>query len=138
MEPKDEEGVKKIPDLEPLRTFQSDVTDLIEKGHLSTANIVLAEQERRARTGENVPPALIAEPAERRGRTIIIGGVLLVLAGLAAILFISLKWRGSDHPAPVAEPFIIGSEDLKTLSLEGLNRPAAVKLFEKIRLKGPN
>lgn len=77
-------------DLKNLRTYEEDIKDALDNGNVTTTDIVLAEQKRRISVEKKEQSSkLFAEAAPSRPKHIplIIGGVIFLLVGGAALYY---------------------------------------------------
>lgn len=120
------------PDLAPLRTYKSDIENILKEGRTSTAGMVAAEATRRA--GGPLP----TEEEERSwkiGRLIAIGGAIILFFGGAGILSYFLFWKESktNQVAVTAEKTIILVNAVKEISADNLNREGLIKAVKTAR-----
>lgn len=110
---------KEVPSAKPLRTYQSDVEEMLKNSGGSFARIAIAEGDKKARTGQ------IAEEPETPDRSKTIIAVIVVLVVISVGLLVSLLFfrKTSKDPVPVfGPPPLLISESQKNLDVSGLNR----------------
>jgi hypothetical protein len=120
----------------PLRTFQSDVEEMLKQGNGSLTKIAVAENEKRIRTeGYTMDPT--EEPLYKKTRFIVGASVTLVILGVLIMGTIYLFRGGTTAPTaqsvnPSEQP-IIATDSSKNFNLNGLNRDQIIKSLLKER-----
>ncbi len=113
----------------PLRTYQSDVEEILKHGEGSLAKIAIAENDKRIRLG------LSAEEPEKPGRTKLVLGLSLGLIGVGAVTlgFLYFFRNTEQKPVPLTEsvPPIIVTDFEKEFDTKGLSRDALLGLLTK-------
>ena len=133
------ENEQKTPtnkNISPIRTFQSDVEEMLKQGNVSLTKIAVAENEKRVRTeGFSMEPT--GEPASNKTRLIISASAILILLGLITLGVIYFwKNRGvTTSPqtnVATTQPLIATDSD-KNLNITGLTREKIIKELLKER-----
>lgn len=127
-EPEKEPGQNFSP--KPLRTFQSDVEEILKGGASSLAKIAIAENEKKIESG------FFEENTEKPERTKLIIGISLSLIsigiiGLGALYF----WKSPEQVSlktPVVQP-LFTSDIEKNINVQGFNREKIVEALLKER-----
>lgn len=103
-----------------LRTYKGDVANLVKKRKTSLVGIALAEQKRRI--GE-APEEESSKKISIKNIAFITGATILVVAGIAAIVFLYISNRDDDTVPRIAsvEPLIF-FEEQDSINITGLSR----------------
>ena len=126
-------------ELQPLRTYKSDIEDIFKRGKTSTADVVLAEKKRREKRLEKMgaaEPALSPRPKARLSKPTIIMSAALIIAGSAALLFAVFFKPKPQTEIPIIHPSFINVESKKGLESENLNRSQLISAVNTLR-NGP-
>lgn len=110
-------------DSKPLRTFQSDVEEMLKGGQGSLTKIAIAENEKRIRSGNYSEET--TNPASEGSRTIIWTSISLFAFGIMAIavIFFLRNFLGTKQiTIPGTFKQIITTDIFKSLDLKNLNR----------------
>ncbi len=109
-----------------IRTFQSDVEEIIKSGEGSLAKIAIAENQKRVQ-GNYVPNEPETPP---RGRLMLVGSLVLILLGLGTVsalyFFKKNPEQGNVNPVLQAQP-LIATDLIKKINVSGLEREAIIK-----------
>jgi len=120
-------AIKAAP--KPLRTYQSDVEEMLKHGEGSLATIAIAENDKRIRAGLSV------EEPEKPGRTKLILGISLslIVLGIGTLGFLYLFRNTEQEPVPLVEktPAIIVTDLEKALNIKGLGRDEILRILAK-------
>src|SRR3989338_2987117 len=113
----------------PLRTYQSDVEEMLKQGEGSLAKIAIAENDRRIRSGVS------AEEPEKPERTKLVLGISLglIILGAGTLGFLYLFRNTEQDPVPLAEevPAIIVTDLEMDLNIKGLGRDELLRTLLK-------
>ena len=85
-------------DVNTIHTFQSDLADLMREKQGSVIKIAIAEQEKKDRA-EIVEQSKISNP---KNLLLVIGGIIIILAGIIFTIFLINKGNSQSVVAPVA------------------------------------
>lgn len=130
--PQTDDGTK----VSPLRTFQSDVADVIQSGQGSLTKIAVAENERRIRTGNFAADGGDGN-APVHTRLIVGISVGLVVIGTVSLAIIYFARGGSTAPQTSTAPRpIITTDADKKIDLGGLTRERLITRLVKERDSG--
>lgn len=125
--PDPQEKIEEAP--RPLRTYQSDVEDILKGGKGSLAKIAVAESKRNA--GE----AFLEEQKPRRSiqsKILITASVGLVIAGIGLVLYFYGN-RAADSGTGTASRSLIEANKVKEINISGLSRGRIINLLQKER-----
>ena len=125
MEPtpiEDRDQAKKGEAISPLRTYERDIAELVERENVSLTNITLAEQAKRSHAGEKGEGSLVGIVSARNKIFIVIG--LLLLAGGGSLIGYLALVKKAPVITQIKEPErrIISAEFTKELNITGLNQ----------------
>ncbi|KKU26554.1 MAG: hypothetical protein UX39_C0008G0017 [Candidatus Magasanikbacteria bacterium GW2011_GWA2_46_17] len=111
----------------PLRTYQSDVEEMLKHGEGSLATIAIAENDKRIRAGLSV------EEPEKPVHTklIIVISLSLIVLGAGTLAFLFLFRNIERDPVPLTEetPAIIVTDIEKDFDIKGLSRDRLLETF---------
>lgn len=114
-----------------VQTFQGDLQNIVQSGGATVVSIATAEAQRRAKTGQSLQeePA----PGAQWGRyAMIAGGVILMLAAVAAVVYVTTRETRVPTPADIPAPFITVDEtELLPLSLSANSENTMSTLVSK-------
>lgn len=118
-----------------VRTFQSDIADIMKSGKVSKADVVLAEERRRRKTGER---AMTSEEKKTRRKNLLIGwsALVLIIAGIMAVSFALLEKQLGKTPAEQAVltvPRLIFVSEQQAFDITGKEREELLANFKVIR-----
>jgi hypothetical protein len=120
----DETEKKKIePSIKPLRTYATDMADVVQDGQASVVRVAMAEAQKREANKENVSP--------QSGRNIrfIILGILLLCIGAGIVLYVFYKKTAPlQTTAPqTSTSSLIFSDKTQIIDITDKNRDQIVK-----------
>jgi hypothetical protein len=122
-------------DIQPLRTYKSDVEDIFKRGQLSAARVVFAEKKRK----EQNPTPVETLPAgkSRLSRPAIIVSFFLIIIGVS-LIFYALKLKQPEEvDLPVVYPSLISVESKKGLNAAGLDRARLIAAVSTLKKSSP-
>ena len=112
-----------------IRTYQSDVEEMLKNGQGSLATIAIAENDKRIRAG------LSAEEPEKPQHTKLIVGISLglIVLGAGTLGFLYLFKNTEREPVPLAEevPAIIVTDLEKSYDIKTMGRDQLIETFTK-------
>jgi len=111
--------------ISPIRTYQSDVQEILKSGEGSLAKIAIAENDRKAKE-----PFVLERPETGERKGIVYGiSAILILLGISTLVFLYFS-KSSQNDTSVAlieqTPPIIAADSEKTLSIKGLEKKAII------------
>lgn len=119
----------------PIRTYQSDVEEMLKSGDGSLAKIAVAENEKRVHDeGFSMDPT--GKPLPDRTRVIITASIVLVLLGLVtlgAIYFVRNSRATTQQVTSTAPAPLIATDFLKNININGLTRNQIIRTLTKER-----
>lgn len=134
MPPENQEQQNKTGAPHNIRTYQSDVEEMLKNGQGSLATIAIAENDKRIRAG------LSAEEPEKPLHTKLIVGISLglIILGVGTLAFLYLWINTEEPPVPQVEevPAIIVTDLEKTYDIQTMGRERLLETLIKEKKEG--